>query len=93
MPPRRSDSKSRRADAGTDPQLRKLDESLASLRSAAREFAARRGQVNVLRVSAARWRANAESSVAQAEAARRLGFIDRVVARLRALTRKLLGPR
>ena len=93
MPPRRSDVKPRRADNGTDPQMRKLDESLASLRSAAREYAARRGLVNVLRVSAERWRANAESSVAGPQAVRPLGFIDRVAAQLKVLARKLWGPR
>jgi hypothetical protein len=92
MPPRRSDKKPRRAD-NTDPQMRKLDESLESLRSAAREYAARRGRANVLRVSAERWRANAESSVAEPRAARPRGFIDRVVAQLKVLARKLWGPR
>jgi hypothetical protein len=86
--------KPRRADNGTDPQMRKLDESLASLRSAAREYAARRGRVNVvLRVSAERWRANAESSVAEPQAVRPLCIIDRVVAQLKVLARKLWGPR
>ena len=93
MPPRRSESKSRQADAGTDPQMRKLNESLASLRSAAREYAARRGPVNVLRVSAERWRANfASAAPAVPEAAPRSLF-DRVVARLRAMGRKLFGAR
>jgi hypothetical protein len=82
--------KPRRADNATDPQMRKLDESLASLRSAAREYAARR-RVNVLRVSAERWRA--ESSVAEPRAARPLGFIARVAAQLKVLLRKLWGPR
>ena len=93
MPLRRSDSKSRRADAGTDPQMRKLEESLASLRSAAREYA-RRGRSNVVRVNAMPWLADsaAESAAAVPERAR-LGFIDRVVARVRAIARKLLGSR
>ena len=72
--------------------MRKLDESLASLRGAAREYAARRGRLNVLRVNANRWRADsANEPVAGVPEGARLGFVGRVVARLRAIARKLWG--
>jgi len=74
--------------------MRKLEESLASLRSAAREYAAISGRANVLRLKAERWRADAadESAVAMPEAAQP-GVIGRVVTRLRAMARNLLGSR
>ena len=90
MPPRRSDPKSR-VDAGADREMRKLDESLASLRSAAREYAARRGRSNVVRLSAERRRADlADELVAPVPETKR-PFAKRVVARLRAIAQKLLG--
>jgi hypothetical protein len=102
MPPRRSDRPPPAdADAGADAQMRKLESSLTSLRSAARERAAQHrrqagGGIKVLPVSGGGWGAGppdeSEPLVAAPWAAR-FGFVNRAVARLRALGRKLLRTR
>jgi hypothetical protein len=69
--------------------MRKLESSLASLRSAARERAAQRrpqgdGQIGP---------ANDSEALVAAPKAARFGFLNRAVARLRAIGRRLLGTR
>ncbi len=80
--------------------MRKLESSLASLRSAARERATQHrrqagGRSNVLPVRFGRWGAGAsdESGAGVAPRAARFGFLNRAVARLRALGRTLWSTR
>jgi hypothetical protein len=95
MPSRRSDTGSSDADA----QMRKLDASLASLRSAAREYARQRqeggSQLEVLQVTGTWRRVRPDESespnVAPQEA--RFALLNRVVTRLRLIGRKLLSTR
>lgn len=80
--------------------MRKLESSLASLRSAARERATQHrrqagGRSNVLPVSFGRWgdATPDESDAVAAPRAARFRFLNRAVARLRAFGRKLWSTR